>query len=184
MLGTALALARRGMRVFPCQPRQKEPATQHGCKDATADPEVIRAWWRERLDCNVAIATGAGSGVFVVDVDGADAEVELRRLETEHGALPATVEVITPRGTAHLFSLAGNAGAQLHRQDCRRRRRARQRRLCAVAAKRSSVRQALFWSVDSAAAIAPAPDWLLARIGEPANGNGAAARHRPSGARS
>ena len=58
MLRTALALAHKGMKVFPCLPRQKEPATEHGCKDATEDPEIIRTWWRERPDCNVAIATG------------------------------------------------------------------------------------------------------------------------------
>ena len=37
-----------------------------------------------------------------MDVDGLDAEVELRRLEAKHGNLPATVEVITTRGR-HLY---------------------------------------------------------------------------------
>ena len=48
------------------------------------------------------IATGAASGVFVVDIDGVDAEAELRKLEAQHGALPASVEVITARGR-HIF---------------------------------------------------------------------------------
>ena len=39
---------------------------------------------------------------FVVDVDGVDAELELRRLEAAHGALPTTVDVITARGR-HLY---------------------------------------------------------------------------------
>lgn len=98
MLRTALALAQRGMHVFPCRPRQKEPATQHGFLDATVDITVIKQWWASRPDYNVAIATGARSCIFVVDIDGIDAEAELRKHETEHGALPPSVEVITARG--------------------------------------------------------------------------------------
>ena len=41
----AVALARKGMAVFPCKPRSKEPATRYGVKDATADVEVVNAWW-------------------------------------------------------------------------------------------------------------------------------------------
>ena len=88
--------------IFPCRPRDKRPATANGLKDATTDPDMIRAWWQQQPDNNVAIATGAASGIFVVDVDGLDAEAALRRLEAEHGALPATVEVITARGR-HIY---------------------------------------------------------------------------------
>jgi hypothetical protein len=35
ILRQALAYARRGWPVFPCQPGQKVPATRHGYKDAT-----------------------------------------------------------------------------------------------------------------------------------------------------
>ena len=102
MLRTALKLAGKGVRIFPCLPRQKVPATPHGCLDATTDSEVIRGWWRERPACNIAIATGTASDVFVVDVDGLDAECALRKLEAENGALPPTVEAITARGR-HLY---------------------------------------------------------------------------------
>ena len=98
MIRTALALAESGFHVFPCRPRDKRPATANGLKDATTDPDVIQAWWRQQPDNNIAIATGAASGIFVVDIDGLDAEAALRRLEVEHGALPATVEAITARG--------------------------------------------------------------------------------------
>ena len=90
--------AERGFHVFPCRPRDKRPATANGLKDATTDPDVIQAWWQQQPDSNIAIATGAASGIFVVDIDGLDAEAALRRLEVEHGALPATVEAITARG--------------------------------------------------------------------------------------
>jgi hypothetical protein len=103
VLRTALALAARGMAVFPCRERAKQPATEHGLKDATTNPEIIRQWWQHEPQLNVAIATGAVSGVFVIDVDGLDAEFELRRLEAEHGELPATVEVVTPRPGRHVY---------------------------------------------------------------------------------
>ena len=61
----------------------KRPATANGLRDATTDLDIIRQWWRQEPQFNLAIATGAVSGIFVVDVDGLDAEVELRRLEAE-----------------------------------------------------------------------------------------------------
>src|SRR5438552_3239733 len=74
------------------------PATANGLKDATTDLDTIRQWWRQEPQFNIAIATGAVSKIFVVDVDGLDAECTLRKFEAEHGALPATVEAITARG--------------------------------------------------------------------------------------
>ena len=103
MVWTALALASRGLHVFPCRPRSKEPATANGFKDATTDPDTIRAWWRREPQFNVAFATGPASGCFVLDVDGFDGEAALRKLEERHGALPATAEVITPRPGRHLW---------------------------------------------------------------------------------
>jgi hypothetical protein len=97
MLSAALKLASAGLAVFPCRVRDKRPATENGLKDATVSRDQITAWWTEQPDCNVAIATGAISKIFVVDVDGPDAERQLLRLE-----LPATVEAITARGK-HLY---------------------------------------------------------------------------------
>ena len=88
--------------MFPCMPRGKVPATCHGCRDATKDLAQITAWWCGNPSYNVAVATGPVSKVFVLDVDGPDAEASLRKLEAQHGALPETVESITPRGR-HIF---------------------------------------------------------------------------------
>ena len=54
--------------MFPCQPGQKIPATPHGYRDATTDPEQITDWFARHPDCNLAIATGA-PGPDVLDVD-------------------------------------------------------------------------------------------------------------------
>jgi hypothetical protein len=109
MLGDhALALARRGLAVFPCKPRAKEPATASGCKDATTGLGLIAHWWQQDPSFNIAIATGARSHIFVLDVDGIDAEAELKKLESECGALPPTIEAITARGRHLYFDWRGS----------------------------------------------------------------------------
>ena len=70
MLDAALRYAGRGLLVLPCRPRQKTPATDHGLKDATDDPGLIKAWWTQWPNANVAIRTGAESDLVVLDVDG------------------------------------------------------------------------------------------------------------------
>ena len=174
MLGTALALARKNIAVFPCRARDKRPATERGLKDATTDKDVIRRWWGERSDYNLAIATGSVSQVFVVDIDGLDAELELRKLEAAHGALPPTVEVITARGRHCYFKmpdapLRNSAGKIAPGVDVR----GDGGYVLAPPSVHPSGR-AYAWSVDSASAFAEAPDWLLARIADRTNGNGEA----------
>jgi Bifunctional DNA primase/polymerase, N-terminal len=44
MVRNALALAGKKLRVFPCLPRDKRPATTNGLKAATIDPDTIRRW--------------------------------------------------------------------------------------------------------------------------------------------
>ena len=171
MIRTALALARRGMHVFPCLPRRKEPATARGCKDATTDPATIRQWWDEQPAYNVAIATGAVSGVIAVDVDGAEAA--MRQLEVEHGAMPPTVETITTRGR-HIYLrhpggiIPNSAGKVAPGIDTR----GDGGYVLAPPSVHPSGR-AYAWSVDSAKAIAAAPDWLIDKIATPANGHSA-----------
>ena len=67
-LRQALAFATRGWPVLPCQPGQKTPATRHGVRDATTDPEQVTAWFGRHPDWNLAIATGA-PGPDILDVD-------------------------------------------------------------------------------------------------------------------
>ena len=101
----AIAYAQRGWPVFPCQPRAKVPLTTHGLHDATTDPEKVAAWWKRCPDANIAMPTGrqTGPGIVVVDVDGDDGYASLRELEREHGELPRTASVKTPRGGEHYY---------------------------------------------------------------------------------
>jgi len=65
----ALAYARQGFPVFPCNPSNKSPLVKGGFKAATSDPEGIRAMWARHPDAMPAMRTGFVSGVYVVDVD-------------------------------------------------------------------------------------------------------------------
>ena len=69
LASAAAMLARRGIPVFPCVPRGKQPLTSHGFHDATADTATIQAWWGRWPDANIGMPTGAASGIDVVDVD-------------------------------------------------------------------------------------------------------------------
>jgi hypothetical protein len=90
----------------------KRPATEGWKAKATADVEMIREWWAggEFTGYPVGIATGPGSGIFVIDIDrksGIDGFASLRDLAAQHGSaladFTATMTVATPSGGAHLY---------------------------------------------------------------------------------
>jgi hypothetical protein len=175
MLATALALARKGLAVFPCTPGQKTPACTHGCKDATTDAIAIQQWWQENSRYNIGVATGAISGIFIVDIDNGDAdgEAEWDKLIDRHGALMSTVEVITARGR-HLWfkyptvSVRNSAGKIAPGIDCRG-----DGGYALTPPSRHPSGRRYTWSVDSAGSVAEAPPWLLELVTAPTNGNGA-----------
>ena len=173
-LRAALKLANRGLRVFPCRPHDKRPATAHGVKDATIDPGAIERWWRQEPNFNIGVATGAVSGIMVVDVDDIDAEAELKKLEDQNGALPATVETVTARGR-HLFfkwperDVRNSAGKIAPGVDVR----GTGGYIVAPPSLHPSGKR-YCWSVDSADTIATAPEWLLDKITSPAEVTGPA----------
>jgi hypothetical protein len=107
LLEAALKLAAAGMPVFPLAPKTKLPwKDSNGHLDATTDRAQVEAWWQKTPMANIGIATGKDAGVFVLDVDvraTTNGEATLRKHEAEHGALPATVEVITPSTGRHLY---------------------------------------------------------------------------------
>jgi hypothetical protein len=113
LLKAALAYAELGWRVFPCLPKQKVPATEHGVKDATCDEEQIRRWWKKWPDANIAVACGEVSGIHVVDVDvTADGKVNglntIHQLAMSGKIMPKTILQKTPRGGVHYFYKTDN----------------------------------------------------------------------------
>lgn len=98
--------AKMGLPVFPCKPKDKVPATPHGCKDATTDHEQVAAWWDGIHLYNVGIATG--SGIVVLDVDinhnaGKYGDETLEELERQYGPLPDTWMCLTGGGGIHYY---------------------------------------------------------------------------------
>jgi hypothetical protein len=106
LFAAALDYAARGLPVFPCMPLSKTPAVARGFHAATTNPATIRRLWTNS-ECNVAIPTGAASGFWALDVDGAEGAATLRALEMKHGAIPKTRTVVTARGKHAWFAYPG-----------------------------------------------------------------------------
>jgi hypothetical protein len=116
----AIAYARYGWPVFPCQPGSKQPATRHGFRDATTDPGQIRSWWNRQQDANVAIVTGL-PGPDVLDVDqhgpAGNGFTACHRLAAAGLLGGASAVVATPGGGFHLyFAGSRQPSARLPRQ--------------------------------------------------------------------
>ena len=91
-------------RKVACTSPGKHPRNVHGVSEATTDEATVWSWWARWPRANIGIATGARSGVIVLDVDprhGGDES--LARLIEEHGDLPHTVESLTGGGGRHLL---------------------------------------------------------------------------------
>lgn len=122
MVDAALELAGAGWSVFPlhrmtgdgildelacscgkaCSSPGKHPRTINGVLDASIDPDRIRGWFTNTVT-NVGLATGATSGVYVVDLDGPEGLASWKHLASTHGLdRPATVAK-TGSGGWHLY---------------------------------------------------------------------------------
>jgi putative DNA primase/helicase len=124
-LDWALTYAAKGWHVFPCHsPTEKGCSCRRAdCEDigkhprikawqnhATTDETTIRRWWKTWPQANVAIATGATSGLVVLDTDSYKGGDEtLRDLEQSYRPLPETVQQLTGGGGVHyLFAHPGS----------------------------------------------------------------------------
>ena len=104
LLKAALAYAKRGVPVFPCEPGAKRPLTRNGHWDASTDPRVIERWWKRWPSANVGVPTGRKSGVVVLDVDLDDGGLEsLAKLELAGAPAPKTARARTGGGGIHIF---------------------------------------------------------------------------------
>jgi putative DNA primase/helicase len=108
-LDWALAYARAGMRVFPCR-SDKRPLTEHGFKDATTDPEIIRRWWMTWPRADVGWALSAD--VVVADLDMKSGQNGFRDFERLEGCDPRSVIApmsATPSGGLQIFYRASRS---------------------------------------------------------------------------
>jgi hypothetical protein len=103
MLNHAIDYLRRGWSVIPVVAggksspiKWKEYQTRHATEDE------IRAWFKKWPDCNIAIITGAISGLIVLDVDGAEGQESAR-----DKALPPTMVSSTGKGAHYYYKHPG-----------------------------------------------------------------------------
>ena len=101
----ALAYLARGWSVVVVEPRGKRPVVRwQEFQRRLPDEDEVRAWFERRPDANLAIVTGAVSGLVVLDVDPRHGgSASLARWERRHGALPRSVEAKTGGGGRHLY---------------------------------------------------------------------------------
>ena len=114
MLAHALDYAARGLPVFPCNPSaikpySKRPLTEHGFKDASTDPEQIKAWWTKWPAALIGGRMGRDAGLFGIDPDvpkeegDPDGLASWHALVAEHGGIPHTHSHESPSGGLHVL---------------------------------------------------------------------------------
>jgi len=102
---------RSGSRVCSCGKANCPSPAKHpvgklvpcGLLDASRDPQRIASWFG-REPWNIGIATGAASGIVVVDIDprhGGDETIA--KLEVAHGRLPLTWRFLSGGGGEHII---------------------------------------------------------------------------------
>ena len=107
-LNAALEPAKQGYACFPVRlvhlstgEVKKVPTAPHGFKDAATKPDILRTTWRDHPGPLVGIATGAISGINVLDIDQ---RPEARAWWAQHrDRLPVTRTHRTRSGGLHLI---------------------------------------------------------------------------------
>lgn len=95
-----VAFARR-FPVFPCA-HNKRPRVANGFHAASQDPAQIRAWWRQWPDSLVAVPTGQGTTLVVIDYDPDKATQATHAWIAEHTDLLCSTRTHkTGRGGLH-----------------------------------------------------------------------------------
>lgn len=102
--------------VFPCRRvgevvtfngnavlrKPKSPKVRNGFKDASQNPDQIRAWWKTWPDALVGMPTGHTSGLVAIDYDPRHANADTDEWIGEHAdALMSGLSYRTPSGGRH-----------------------------------------------------------------------------------
>jgi hypothetical protein len=163
----AYACLARGWSVIPVEPRGKRPVVPWlEYQRRLAGRDEVERWLERWPDANMAIVTGALSGLVVLDVDvrhGGDESLE--RLECDHGPLARTVEAMSGGGGRHRY-FAHPGGTVPNRVACAAGIDVRGDGGCVVAPPSLHASGRCYaWAPGCAPdelALAPLPRWLLA----------------------
>lgn len=118
----ALALAAAGVPVFPVAAVSKRPLTRRGFHDASTLLSQVESWWGAHPRANLAVPTGARTGVVVVDIDVHGQVNGYDALSRAHDAGLINgweLTVRTPSGGLHIYYPAAGASEQRSWQAAR-----------------------------------------------------------------
>jgi putative DNA primase/helicase len=87
-----------GFEILPIEPGGKVPMGGYSSRNTFGSARKMDEFLDAYPQANFAVATGPGTGVFVLDIDGEEGVESYRRLTAEHGKLPWAPSVKTPRG--------------------------------------------------------------------------------------
>ncbi|MEP2759026.1 MAG: bifunctional DNA primase/polymerase [Hyphomicrobiales bacterium] len=108
-LAQALFHGQQGRRIFRLKENQKVPAETGWQKNATSDPESIKALFQKHPGMNYGIVTGADSGLVVLDVDEKKGISGSKSLKPRiNPADLDTYSVRTPSGGRHFYFLSND----------------------------------------------------------------------------
>jgi hypothetical protein len=74
----------------------------------TRDPDELKKDWAKWPDANIGIPCGPDNGIWVLEIDTTlghltNGFTALAELEASHGALPGTLQAISPSGSRHYY---------------------------------------------------------------------------------
>jgi hypothetical protein len=157
IMPAALVLVQKGCAVFPCKP-DKSPLLEHGFKDASTDPDIIRNWWKRWPDALIGVP--AGSKFVVVDLDLQHRDA-VQWYDEHRARLPLTRTHETRSGGRHLL-FAPHPGVKCSAG-----------KLARGVDTRGAGGYIIWWpaaglNVLHGGALAEIPEWLLHRLNPPA----------------
>ena len=102
----ALLLAAAGLPVFPWRQGDRRPRTDQVLTGASSDLDRVQWWWHRHPTANIALPTGAGSGIDVVEVDTRDGGSGFPAIRAAHKAGLINgwgLMVATPSSGLHVY---------------------------------------------------------------------------------
>jgi hypothetical protein len=155
IVSQALAAAASGLAVFPLA--GKVPLTRNGFKNASTNAQKITAMFNAAPDATgYGIATGAASGIIVVDVDGPEAVDEAKRQGLTSGYV---VKTGRPEGGGFHLYFTLLPGTEVKSRDLAPNLELKAERCYVVGAGSRHPKGAVYRVVRDGKP-SPAPEWL------------------------